>query len=79
MSNWNFRSIGSFDSESEVDLWARRNGVDSRDLKTRKGSDGRISAEVRESAYDESSNDVFGGYDRKCSATIWVRAARRSG
>ena len=67
MSNWNFRSIGSFDSESEVDLWARRNGVDSRDLKTRKGSDGRISAEVRESAYDESSNDVF--VDRRAKGT----------
>ena len=65
MSNWNFRSIGSFGSESEVDQWAKRNGVDSRDLKTRKGSDGRVAAEVRESAYDESSNDVFGGYDRK--------------
>ena len=65
MSNWNFRSIGSFDSEIEVDQWAKRNGVDTRDLKTRKGSDGRVVAEVRESAYDESSNDVFGGYDRK--------------
>ena len=65
MSNWNFRSIGSFDSESEVDQWAKRNGVDTHDLKTRKGSDGRVAAEVRESAYDESSNDVFGGYDRK--------------
>ena len=65
MSNWNFRSIGSFDNESEVDQWARRNGVDTSDLKTRKGSDGRVAAEVRESAYDESSSDVFGGYDRK--------------
>ena len=65
MSNWSFRSIGSFGSESVVDQWARRNGIDSRDLKIRKGSDGRISAEVRESAYNESSNDVFGGYDRK--------------
>lgn len=65
MSNWSFRSIGSFNSESEVDQWARRNGVDNRDLKTRPGRDGRIHAEVRESAYDDSSNDVFGGYDRK--------------
>ena len=65
MSNWNFRSIGSFGSESEVNQWARRNGVDVRDLKTRKGSDGRVAAEVRESAYDASSNDVFGGYDRR--------------
>lgn len=65
MSNWSFRQIGSFDSESAVDQWAKQNGVNSSDVKTRKGSDGRISAEVRESAYDDSSNDVFGGYDRK--------------
>ncbi len=65
MSNWNFRSIGSFKSEGEVDQWAKENGVDTRDVKTRKGRDGRVDAEVRESAYDDSSNDVFGGYDRR--------------
>jgi hypothetical protein len=65
MSNWNFRSIGSFNSEADVDQWARENRVSPGDLKTRRGRDGRIEAEVRESAYDKSSNDVFGGYDRK--------------
>jgi hypothetical protein len=65
MSNWSFREIGSFKNEAEVDEWARRNQVNPGDLKTRKGRDGRIDAEVRESAYDESSNDVFGGFDRK--------------
>jgi hypothetical protein len=65
MSNWNFRDVGSFDSEAAVDDWARRNQVSPGDLKTRKGRDGRVSAEVRESAYDESNSDVFGGYDRR--------------
>jgi hypothetical protein len=65
MSNWSFREIGSFKNEAEVDEWARRNQVNPSDLKTRKVRDGRIDAEVRESAYDESSNDVFGGFDRK--------------
>jgi hypothetical protein len=65
VSNWNFRQIGSFKSEGEVDQWARENRVNPGDIKTRKGRDGRVEAEVRESAYDDSSNDVFGGYDRK--------------
>ena len=65
MSNWSFRSIGSFRSESEVDQWARENRVSPGDFKTRRGRDGRIEAEVRESAYDDSSNDVFGGFDRR--------------
>jgi hypothetical protein len=65
MSNWSFRSIGSFRSEADVDHWARENGVSPRDVKTRKGRDGRVDAEVRESAYDDSSNGVFGRFDRK--------------
>ena len=65
MSNWNFRTIGSFRSEADVDEWARLNRVSLNDVKTRKGRDGRIEAEVRESAYDESQNDIFGGFDRK--------------
>jgi hypothetical protein len=65
MSNWSFRSVGSFRSEAEVDQWARENRVNPADLKTRKGRNGRIDAEVRESAYDDSSSDVFGGFDRK--------------
>jgi hypothetical protein len=65
MSNWSFRSIGSFKSERDVDQWARENGVDVRDIKTRRGRDGSVDADVRESAYDGSSNDIFGGYDRK--------------
>lgn len=65
MSNWSFRSIGTFENDAAVDQWARMNGVNPRDVKTRKGSEGRIDAEVRESAYDDSSNDVFGGFDRK--------------
>ena len=65
MSNWSFRSIGTFRSEAEVDQWARENRVNPCDLKTRRGRDGRIEAEVRESAYDDSVNDVFGGFDRR--------------
>jgi hypothetical protein len=65
MSNWSFRSVGSFSSEAEVDQWARENRVNPADLKTRKGRNGHIDAEVRESAYDDSSSDVFGGFDRK--------------
>jgi hypothetical protein len=65
MSNWNFRQIGSFNNEADVDQWARENRVNPGDLKTRRGRDGRIEAEVRESAYDDSTNDVFGGFDRK--------------
>jgi hypothetical protein len=65
MSSWSFRSVGSFDSEAEVDLWARENRVSTGDLKTRKGRDGRVELEVRESAYDESTNDIFGGFDRR--------------
>jgi hypothetical protein len=64
MSNWNFRDVGSFDNEAAVEDWARRNRVSPGDLKTRKGSDGRVKLEVREAAYDESNDDVFGGYDR---------------
>lgn len=64
MSNWNFRKIGSFDDDAAVNLWARQNCVDPRDVKTRKGSEGRLEAEVRESAYDNSDNQVFGGRDR---------------
>jgi hypothetical protein len=65
VSNWSFREIGSFKNEAEVDEWARRNRVSPSDVKTRKGRDGRIDAEVRESAYDDSNSDVFGGYDRR--------------
>jgi hypothetical protein len=65
MSNWNFRSVGTFDNEADVDKYARDNRINPADMKTRKGRDGRVEAEVRESAYDDSSNDVFGGYDRK--------------
>jgi hypothetical protein len=65
MSNWNFRDVGSFESEADINLWARQNRISPGDLKTRKGSDGRIKAEVRESAYDGSHNDVFGGFDRR--------------
>lgn len=64
MSNWNFRAIGSFGSDAEINQWATKNGVNAADIKTRKGADGKIDAEVRESAYDSSSNQVFGGYDR---------------
>jgi len=65
MSNWTFRQIGSFGSEADVDQWARENRVNPGDIKTRKGTSGRIEAEVRETAYDESANDVFGGFDRR--------------
>ena len=65
MSNWSFRSVGSFGSEAEVDRWARENRVNAADLKTRKGRDGGIELEVRESAYDDSTNDIFGGFDRR--------------
>ena len=39
MSNWHFKKIGSFNSEAEVDLWARQNRVSLSDLKTRRGRD----------------------------------------
>jgi hypothetical protein len=67
MSNWNFRSIGLFNSEGAVDQWAKENGVNAADVKTSKGADGKVAAQVRESAYDASAsaNGVFGGYDRK--------------
>lgn len=64
MSGYSYRRLGTFDSESAVDLWARENRVDVRDVKTRKKSDGSIEAEVREDAYDASESDVFGGYSR---------------
>ena len=37
MSSWSSRSIGSFTSQGEIDQWARRDGVDSRDLQTPTG------------------------------------------
>lgn len=64
MSNWTFRDVGKFDNQAEVDHWARENRIDPRDVKTRPGAGGKIEAEVRESAYKGSSNDVFGGVDR---------------
>jgi hypothetical protein len=41
VSNWNFRSIGSFNSEGAVDHWAKENGVNAADVKTNKGADGK--------------------------------------
>jgi len=64
MSNWHFRKLGSFDNDADVNLWARQNRVDPRDIKTRRGSDGKLEAEVRESAFDDSQKPVFGSYDR---------------
>lgn len=64
MSNWNFRSIGSFENDAAVDHWARMNGVNARDVKTRRGGEGKVEAEVRESAYDASDNNIFGKFDR---------------
>lgn len=65
MSNWSFRLIGSFTSVADVDHWARENRVSPFDVKTRTARDGGVDAEVRGSAYDDSSNDVFGSFDRK--------------
>lgn len=65
MSGYSYRNVGKFDGEGDVNEWARKNQVDSRDLKTRKNQDGSIDADVREDAYDASSSDIFGGYSRE--------------
>ena len=65
MSGYNYRTLGNFDSEAEVDDYARKNQIDVRDIKTRRGLGGKIEADVREDAYDSSKSDTFGGYDRK--------------
>ena len=65
MSGYSYRNVGKFDSEQDVDEWVRKNRIDTRDLKTRKNRDGSIDADVREDAYDSSSNDIFGGHSRE--------------
>lgn len=64
MSGYSFRNLGSFESEFDVDEYARRNRIDVRDIKTRKGLSGKIEADIREDDYDASHSDTFGGYDR---------------
>ncbi len=64
MSGYSYRQLGSFENDAAVDEFARRNRIDARDIKTRKTTNGKIEADVREDAYDASQNDVFGGYDR---------------
>ena len=64
MSGYSFRSLGSFESAADVDEYARRNRIDVRDIKTRKGVNGKLEADIREDAYDASQNDTFGEYDR---------------
>ena len=64
MSGYSFRNLGTFGSEVDVDEYARRNRIDVRDIKTRKGANGKLEADIREDAYDASQSDTFGGYDR---------------
>lgn len=64
MSGYSLRNLGSFECEADVDEYARRNRIDARDIKTRKGSNGKIEADIREDDYDASQSDTFGGYDR---------------
>lgn len=64
MSGYSFRNLGSFESEADVDEYARRNRIDVRDIKTRRALNGKIEADVREDAYDSSKSDIFGGFDR---------------
>ena len=69
MSGYSYRNIGSFESEAEVDEYARKNRIDVRDIKTRRSIGGKIEADIREDAYDASQSDVFGGYDRNSGFT----------
>lgn len=64
MSGYSYRTLGSFESEAEVDDYARKNQIDVRDIKTRRGLGGTIEAAVREEAYNASKSDIFGGYSR---------------
>ena len=64
MSGYSYRTLGSFESEAEVDDYARKNQIDVRDIKTRRGLGGKIEADIREDVYDASKSDIFGGYSR---------------
>jgi hypothetical protein len=64
MSGYSYRTLGSFENEAEVDEYTRRNQIDVRDIKTRRGLGGKIKADIREDAYDASKSDIFGGYSR---------------
>ena len=64
MSGYSYRTLGSFESEADVDEYARKNQIDVRDIKTRRALNGNIEADAREDAYDASQSDTFGGYDR---------------
>lgn len=44
MSGYSYRNVGKFESEQDVDEWARNNRVDSRDFKSRKNRARSISA-----------------------------------
>lgn len=56
MSGFSWRDIGSFESEADVNDWARRNGIAHGDVSTRSSNDGRVRAQVRNSAVEERSD-----------------------
>lgn len=51
MSGWDFDDVGKFGSEKAAEDFAKRNGVDPRDIRTRDKGDG-IELEIRRSNLD---------------------------
>ena len=46
MSGYSYRTLGSFESEADVDEYARKNQIDVRDIKTRRALNGNIEADA---------------------------------
>ena len=51
-----YEQVGEFDTQAEVDEWARRNGIDYRDISTLHGR--KISVSVRRSATRMSDREL---------------------
>ncbi|NBW75858.1 MAG: hypothetical protein EBR34_08660 [Sphingomonadaceae bacterium] len=48
--------VGDFSSEKAAEDWAEANGIDLRDIHTRRMGDGRITLSVRRSSLGDSSD-----------------------
>lgn len=63
MSNWDFEEMGEFGSDDDAHRWAKRNGLDPRDVRVSTSGRG-VRLEVRRSALGDSGasqNDLHDG------------------
>lgn len=55
MSGWDFEEVGGFDDETAAKSWAERQGVDLRDIHTRRDGGG-VRLSVRRSSLGDRGN-----------------------